>query len=462
VIGADMPSMQDLKTIFHGKRITQMGLGLLGRGIGDAAFLARHGAELTVTDMKSREELLASLRRLKPYEHIRYMLGAHDRKDFEARDLILKGAGVPHDSSHIAHARTQGIPIDMSASLFARIVDIPMIGITGTRGKSTVTSLIEQILRAAGRTVLLGGNVRGVSNLTLLEKVTPDTTAVFELDSWQLQGFAEERSLDAPGVRQGPHSPHIAVFTTFLEDHMNYYHGDTARYLEDKAQIFLGQTNNDIVVIGRQALEALSPYLKRMRGKVIIADEHELPERCKVPLLGVHNRYNAGLAVATARALGIGDDTIWSAVQAAKPMPGRLEYLRTVRGIDIYNDNNATTPDATAAALHALDPEGKRNVILIAGGADKGLDTTVLREAVLDHVKSCVFLPGTGTERLLKECDMPRPREAQSLALAVEAACDIAESGDIVLFSPACASFGLFTNEYERNDQFEQLVRERV
>jgi len=439
-----------------------MGLGLLGRGIGDAAFLARHGAVLTVTDQKTGVELADSLRQLGEYANIEYTLGEHAEKDFEDRDLVLKGAGVPLDSKYIKTARKAGVPVDMSASLFGRIAPIPMVGVTGTRGKSTVTHVVEQILRADGRKVLLGGNVRGVSNLSLLEKVTPDSTAVFELDSWQLQGFGEEKSLNMLDVKQGPHSPHVAIFTTFMADHMNYYNGSMKDYLADKAHIFQHQTEEDIVVIGKQALDALAPYMTSMKGQVIIADEHALPEHCEVPLLGEHNRYNIGIAVATGRALGVSDETIRSAVQAVSPVPGRLEYLRSIRGIDLYNDNNATTPDATAAALAALDPDKKKNIILIAGGADKGLDTAVLHAAAEEHVKACVFLPGTGTERLLKECDMPLPRQVEELPQAAEAACNVAESGDIVLFSPGFASFGQFKNEYERNDQFVQLVNEHL
>ncbi len=454
--------MEKLKTLFEGKRITQMGLGTLGRGVGDASTLARYGAQLTITDSATEEDLASSLRQLKEYENITYRLGKHDKDDFRDRDFILKGAGVPLDSPYIEEARSNSIPVDMSASLFARVSGIPMIGVTGTRGKSTVTHLIEQILRADGQQVVVGGNVRGVSNLALLEKITPDSTALFELDSWQLQGFAEERSLPSDGVMQGPHSPHIAVFTSFMSDHMNYYGGDMERYLADKANIFLHQTEDDIVIIGKQALEALTPFMTHMKGRVIITDEHDLPEDCRVPLLGKHNKYNTAIAGAVGRALGVEDQTIRTAIQTVKAMPGRLQYLRTVRGIDIYNDNNATTPDATAAALHALDPENKQNIILIAGGDDKGCETEVLHEAASKHVKSCVFLPGTGTTRIMKECDLPLPRTVESLGEAAQTACDMAESGDVVLFSPAFASFGQFKNEYDRNDQFEQLVREHL
>jgi UDP-N-acetylmuramoylalanine--D-glutamate ligase len=440
-----------------------MGLGLLGRGIGDAAFLARYGAELIVTDLKPEKELAESLEALKDYPAITYHLGEHDNADFTDGDFVLKGAGVPFDSPYVAHARKYDIPVDMSASLFARMVDIPMLGVTGTRGKSTVTHLLNAILRADGRTTLLGGNVRGVSNLALLEEVTHEAVGVFELDSWQCQGFAEEHSLNAPGVAQGPHSPELAVFTTFMPDHLNYYHGDLDAYLADKANIFMHQTESDILVVGKQALEALKPYKKKMPGHVIVADESDVPIGWKVPMVGAHNLYNIGVAVAAARAFGVSDDVIKSAVQATGPLPGRLEFLRKIRGVSIYNDTNATTPDATVAALRALDPDKRKRVILIAGGADKGLDPTSLIEASEVHTKACVLLKGSGTDILLERSPKAQISiQADNLEEATGAACNIAEEGDIVLFSPGYASFGMFKNEYDRGEQFSNMVREAL
>src|SRR3989339_101878 len=300
--------MVNLEAIFKGKKITQMGLGLLGRGIGDAAFLARHGADLIVTDIKSGADLTESLAKLTDYTNITYRLGQHVEEDFCERDLILKGAGVPFDSKYIATARKHGVPIDMSASLMARISGIPMLGVTGTRGKSTVTYLLERMLQADGRHVVLGGNVRGVSNLALLDTVQEDSFGVFELDSWQCQGFGEEYSLEVQGIRQGPISPEVAVFTTFMPDHLNYYHNDIELYLRDKANIFLHQSASDTLVIGRQALSALEKYKKNIQAHVIVADESDVPARWKSHLIGVHNRYNIGIAIATARALGMDDE----------------------------------------------------------------------------------------------------------------------------------------------------------
>ncbi len=446
--------------IFSGKRITQMGLGVLGRGVGDAEYLARCGATLLVTDLKPEASLAPSVERLRNCGTVRFRLGEHLEEDFEGCDLVLKGAGVPFDSKHIAHARASGVPVDMSASLFARIAQVPLVGVTGTRGKSTVTHLLHAILRAEGRDAMLGGNVVGVSNLALLEPVSRQSIGVFELDSWQCQGFGEERSLDMPGVLQGALSPALAVFTSFMPDHMTYYRGDMERYLADKAHIFLHQRESDVLVVGSQALDALRPYKARMRGTVITADASDVPRGWRLRILGEHNRYNAGIAIAAARAFGVDDDIIRTAVEAFDALPGRLEFVREHAGVRFYNDTNATTPDAVAASYKALDPDSARRVVLIAGGVSKGLDMSKLAE-VVRGAKHSVLLPGSGTDALLADRSLD-PRSytlTPTLAEAFARAREEASVGDAVLFSPGCASHNLFKNEYDRGEQFTALVR---
>lgn len=450
--------MADLDAIFRGKRITQMGLGLLGRGVGDAAFLARHGADLLVTDQKGDEALAPSLTELREYP-ITYRLGEHLEEDFTRGDLILKGAGVPLRSPYIEAARTHGVPVDMSASLFSRIAQIPLVGVTGTRGKSTVTHLIHAMLEVAGKHPLLGGNVRGVSNLELLERVRPESIGVFELDSWQCQGFAEDRSLAATDVRQGPHSPTLAVFTTFMSDHMNYYGGDMEAYLADKAHIFLYQKPGDTLVIGRQTLASLEPYRTRMEARVIEADGTSIPNGWRVRLQGEHNRYNVGVAIEAARVLGVPDDVIRSVVERFGALPGRMEYIGSIRGVPIYNDTNATTPDATVASLRTLDPEGSKRVVLIMGGADKTLDMTPLLDAAQVHTKAVILLKGTGTGKLQLHGHALNSHTVDTLEEAFSEALAALREGDVLLFSPAFASFGMFANEYERGERFVSLAQ---
>ena len=372
--------MQDFRRFFKNKKIVVMGLGLLGRGVGDAVFLAECGAKLLVTDLKTRLQLKESITKLKKFSGIKYVLGRHRLEDFSARggsafsgkgpDLILKNPAIPLDSIYIKEARKNKIPVEMSASLFAKFANIPIIGITGTRGKSTVTHLIYHILKSAGKRVILGGNVRGVSNLQLLKVAKHAEIAVLELDSWQLQGFGDSRI-----------SPHISVFTTFFPDHMGYYRGNIKKYFSDKANIFKYQKKGDLLVVGKQAL----PFVKKWGGKIkseIIIPKERLPKGWKLKLLGLHNEYNARLAIEVARALSIPDAKIKKVLETFSPLSGRLQFLRNVRGIKIYNDNNSTTPDATIAALRAVGGARVRKVVLIIGGDNKFLNMSGLLKEI--------------------------------------------------------------------------------
>lgn len=438
----------DASEHFRGKRITLMGLGLLGRGVGDARYLAECGAELIVTDLKSREELAESVARLESFPNITFVFGEHWLEDFNNRDLILKAAGVPLDSPHIAEAKKNNIPVRMSADLFAEISGISCIGVTGTRGKSTVAHMIFHILKEAGKQVMLGGNVRGVSTLALLSEVTPKHTAVLELDSWQLQGWGEAKM-----------SPHVAVFTTLYPDHLNYYHDDLDTYLADKANIFLYQKPEDTLILGKQcAPTIIEKYGDRIEAKTVVADELKLPDTWTLRIPGMHNRYDAALALAAARALGVDDAVSRRAVESFAGVPGRLELIAEKNGVKIYNDTTATTPEATLAAITALRQSSgqNQNLILILGGADKGLDMSLLL-AKLTEVKRVVLLAGTGTSRILEF--IPNASVFDDLGKAVYEAFASAESGDTILLSPAFASFGMFKNEYDRGDQFVALVK---
>ncbi|MEK7114186.1 MAG: Mur ligase family protein, partial [Patescibacteria group bacterium] len=295
----------DASAHFRDKRITLMGLGLLGRGVGDARYLAECGTELIVTDLKPRGELAESVTQLESFKNITFVLGQHRLEDFKNKDLILKAAGVPLDSIYIAEAKKNDIPVRMSADLFAELSGVACVGITGTRGKSTVAQMIYEILKASGKKVLLGGNMRGISTLALLKEVTSGHIAVLELDSWQLQGWGEARM-----------SPHIAVFTTLYQDHLNYY-GSTSlttrkehpeQYLADKANIFLYQKPEDTLILGAQcAPTIIDKYGENIEATTLVVDETKLPDTWVLRIPGIHNRYDAALALAAARAMDISD-----------------------------------------------------------------------------------------------------------------------------------------------------------
>lgn len=492
-----------------------MGLGLLGRGIGDAVFLAEAGADLTVTDLKSETELAASIDQLKKFKNVKLVLGEHRLEDFRSADMVIKAAGVSQSSPFIAEAEKNNVPVEMSTALFVKLSGAKVIGITGTRGKSTVTDMIYKILSeisstfaatekpvlAAGSSaypyppnapnapkIFLGGNVRGLSTLALLPKVKPTDIAVLELDSWQLQGFAD-------------FSPHMAVFTTFMPDHLNYYAGDMARYFADKANIYRFQSADDFLIVSEQVAKFIKKFGPEPRAKMIVVRAADLTEdlpkslsknltkdspknsltdfHLKIP--GEHNRLNAALVLATVKVWGDENATedITSAarkiLEAYKGMPGRLSFVKKYKGISIYNDTNSTTPDATIAALESFPPvsavsatSSMKRIVLIFGGADKKLNMTNLLKILPQYTKALVVLPGTGTDLVrdtLVEIGSKYGLPVDfvfSMAQAVEKGLAMAETGDVLIMSPGFASFGLFKNEYDRGDQFDDIVRRLV
>jgi len=437
------------RKFFKNKKITVMGLGLLGRGLGDAEFLAQCGADIIVTDLKTQKELAPSVKRLKKIKNpegkstsygagIKFILGKHRLQDFKNRDMVLKAAGVPLDSPYIKEARKNKIPVEMDVSLFMKLApEIILVGVTGTRGKSMTTMLTYEILskNLKNKKVYVGGNVRGVATLPLLSKIKKGDVLVCELDSWQLQGFGE-----------GKISPHISVFTSFMPDHINYYGSTTLntsqamkKYFKDKANIFKYQKNRDYLII-RPKIKKLLP--KNIKSKILNVKA------------GTFQEENMACAVAVAKLFKISERDVAKALKSFKGLEGRLQYVKTIRGVQIYNDNNATTPEATMAGMEILSRN--KNIILIAGGADKKLPLNNFIEAMNNHCKAVILIPGTGTNKLKR---LKNAKKVSSLKRALREATNIAEKGNIILFSPAFASFGMFQNEYDRGDQFMQIVR---
>jgi UDP-N-acetylmuramoylalanine--D-glutamate ligase len=491
--------MTSYKGIFRGKKITVHGLGLLGRGIGDVIFLAKEGADLLVTDLKTKEQLESSLEKIKKevgpdlYKKIKFVLGEHRLEDFKNKDFILKSADIPLNSIYIAEARKNNISIKMDASWFAELAPegVKIIGVTGTRGKSTTTHLIHEILEAAqglsfgslSRKVLgqekaalgkifLGGNVRGLATLPLLKKVKAGDIVVMELDSWQLQGFGDSKI-----------SPNISVFTNLMVDHQNYY-GSAAKtlggdpmdmYFADKANIFLNQKEGDELVCSKEVLGLIRKKYPKFPGKAIVPDAGVVPKSWKLKLLGEHNRLNIAYAVTVARILDIPEKIIKTAVENYAGVTGRLELVREVKGVKYYNDTTATTPDGVMAALKALGdfPEGNPlkasqglpsktpRIILLGGGRDKELNYKKYAPVVKKSVKSLALFAGTGSDKIIKSLGKTKlpVKVFDNMPEAFAWSNEFAKKGDIVLLSPGAASFGVFKNEFDRGDQFVGQVK---
>ena len=427
------------------KKVTLMGLGVLGRGVGDALFLSECGAKLTVTDLKSEEQLQDSVQALSDENDIALVLGRHRKEDFSDTDLVLQAPATSLDSPYIQAAKDADVRVSMSTALCAKFASehgVRIVGVTGTRGKSTVTQMIYDVLKQQGtHNVHLGGNVRGVSTLALLREMREGDVLVLELDSWQLQGFGYEHL-----------SPDIAVFTNFMEDHLDYY-PDMKKYFADKANIFAYQNyeQGDTLVVGDEVETVVRDAKPSVEPIVAVP----IPQRWELQVPGIHNRENAALAREALAALGVSEVAIQEGLEEFTGVAGRLERVATISGVDVYNDNNATTPFAAVAALKSF-PKGR--IVLIAGGTDKGVDLQELMETITSHTKKllCIDKNATGTQKLIKEfTDAP---VYDSLDEALGSALQEAHEGDVVLFSPAFASFGIFKNEYDRSDKFIAAV----
>ena len=442
----------DYKTFFKGKKVTMLGLGLLGRGVNVAKFLAELGAELTITDLKDAQALAPSLKKLAKFKNIRYVLGEHKVEDFKNCDMVIKAAGVPLNSPYIAEAKKNNIPVEMDASLFAKFTSATIVGVTGTRGKSTVTHLLKHVLDIAypGH-VFVGGNVRGMATLPLLKKVKTGDVVILELDSWQMQGFGDAKI-----------SPHISVFTNFLPDHLNYYKGNMKKYFDDKANIFKYQNEDGALIVGEQAAKEIAERFKgKIKSIVLVARKNIVPKTWKIKIPGEHNRANIACAMVVCQELDLDEQTIKKGVESFVGVPGRLELVRTVGRVKYYNDTTATTPDGNKAALEALKENEKKNIVLIAGGADKELDYIDMAKLVHKTVKGLVLIEGAATEKLLSL--IPKKTSypvfiVGSMKDALGYAQEIARKGDTVLLSPGAASFGVFKNEFDRGDQFVKFV----
>ncbi|MDO8668804.1 MAG: UDP-N-acetylmuramoyl-L-alanine--D-glutamate ligase [Candidatus Buchananbacteria bacterium] len=459
---------------FKNKKVVVMGLGLYSEGSGISAtrFLLSSGAKVTVTDLKTKEELSDQIKRLGHLANkVNFVLGRHQEKDFKKADMIIKNPAIPRNSKYLAIARRHKIPIETDISLFFKLTNRKqIIGITGTRGKSTITTLIYEMLMLAGQKAIIGGNITK-SPLVQLSKMKNNGLAVLELSSWLLESLEEAKL-----------SPHLAVFTNIYPDHLNTY-DDINDYALSKANIFKWQNRQDYVVLNldnsfTKKMGALVPSkrfwfsLKEFKNENgcflknkniyfrIDGQEEKVLSVLDIKIPGEHNIANVLAAVCAGKIYGLKSAVIKKAVRNFSGVSNRLEFMKSVGGVKYYNDTTSTMPEASLAALRALKLK-RKNIILIAGGADKGLDFHELTKEIEKSVKYLVLFGGTGTDRilqLLKNKKMP-VAVAGSMAEAVGLAKSLAKSGDTILLSPACASFGMFKNEFDRGDQFRAIVK---
>ncbi|MDX9913440.1 MAG: UDP-N-acetylmuramoyl-L-alanine--D-glutamate ligase [Candidatus Moranbacteria bacterium] len=458
---------------FRNKKITVFGLGLLGGGLGVVKFIAKHGAKkIIVTDIKSKEELRRSIEKLKGIKNIEFILGYHRIEDFSQVDMVIKNPQIPWDNKYIKEALNKKIPVEMDSSLFFKLCKNKIIGVTGTKGKTTTSSMIFDLLKNSGKNPIMVG-VGQESVLDKLEKLRSDSIVVFELSSWRLSALGRSKL-----------SPQIAVFKNIFPDHLNYYKG-MKDYIADKENICKFQKPNDWCIVNRddEIIQNISQRVKsqlvefsfsrRDEGRSVFYEDEriyindgidirEVVNKDKLANFSKHNISNLLAAIGVALALGIEFDKVKKAVSKIHSISHRLEFVTEADGVKYYNDSAATIPDAAIAAIESFD----KPVILIAGGSDKNLDFSDLAKLISEKVKGIIFLKGNATEKLIEKLIKNTPdREHKrfeifdSMDKAVEEAARVADRGDVVLLSPGAASFGLFENEFDRGDKFKRAVK---
>lgn len=432
-----------------GKKVTVVGLGRFGGGVGVTRWLCSQKAIVTVSDKEPESELRQSVSALKGLD-VTLHLGGHLESDFLDADLLVVNPAVPKNSPLLIKAASAGVPCTTEINLFMERCKAPIVGITGSVGKSTTTAMTGAIL-SRRFTTHVGGNI-GKSLLGELNSIRPDHVVVLELSSFQLD------DLPIIGV-----SPHVALVTNVVRDHHVDRHGTNQAYVEAKKNIYAFQRRNDVLILNSDCrlLHSWATSVRRKpAGKVVFFDPHAKPFELKVP--GMHNQANAQAAWTIARQFGIDRATAAEALAKFTGLSHRLEFVTEKKGVKFFNDSKCTMPEGGIVALKSFAP---RQAVVIVGGQDKNENFSQFSSALARQAKAVVGI-GASRDRILAEVESrrrspvsPSTHRADTLAQAVAAAAALAQRGDVVLLCPACASYGMFKNYEDRGEQFCSLVK---
>ncbi len=429
-----------------GRKVTVMGLGRFGGGLGVARWLAGQGAEVLVTDLDPPEKLSQSLAKLQDLidagsVHLR--LGAHNVSDFTTCDLVVANPAVarPWENRFLRAAQAAAIPVTTEIGLTVeRLPDrARVIGVTGSAGKSTTSAMIAHALNACGQRAVLSGNIGG-SLLDRIDGLDTRTWIVLELSSFMLHWLRGW-------------SPHVAVVTNILANHLDW-HGDLAHYTSSKRVILDSQAAGDIAILG----PGVADWPTGVGVERIVIPES--PDVAALAIPGRHNRLNAAMALAAAtHAASVDPGAAAVAIASFPGLPHRLQLVADRDGVRFFNDSKSTTPESTLLALDAFaDGPGLSRVHLIAGGYDKGSDLSSVARAA----RGLAGLYAIGATGVPLAAASPGAAHCDTLDRAVDAAITRARPGDVVLLSPACASWDQFANYEERGEMFVRLVQQRA
>ncbi|MCL5970787.1 MAG: UDP-N-acetylmuramoyl-L-alanine--D-glutamate ligase [Patescibacteria group bacterium] len=462
---------------FYGKKIAVLGLSI--EGLSSAKYLLAKGADLTICDQKVEKEFDKDLINYLRSNKVNLLLGRRYLRNLTDFDLVVRTPGFPLWKAEIAKAQLLGVEITSQTKIFFDLCPGKIIGVTGTKGKGTTSTLIYKLIKTERGKVFLGGNI-GTPPLSFLDKVTKTSWVVLELSSFQLADLDK--------------SPHIAVILNITSDHLfsaskdsPNYHLSHSEYVEAKKNIVSHQEPTDFIVINKdysssinfakytkaaawffskEEKVAFGSYVKNQ--KIYLNDGLKPHFICNIPdikLRGVHNLENITAAITAAYLAGAPISAMATVIKTFKGLEHRLELVREYRGIKFYNDSFSTTPETTIAAIRSFSEP----VILICGGSEKGSDYSKLgRELLADNIKSIILIGDTAfkikksvyeaakttKKRVPEIIDGPR-----TMAEIVEKAYTEALSGEVILLSPACASFDMFKNYKERGLLFKEAVR---
>lgn len=495
-----------------GKHVVVMGLGLNGGGEASVRFLLQHGAYVLVTDMKTQEQLLPTIKSIEDdasldKSRLEYRLGEHRIEDFANADCVIKNPGVKYDGNkYLAVAKA----IESDISLFLHFTKAPIIAITGSKGKSSTVSAIYYGLKQAGFDAYLGGNIT-VSPLTFLDKTSGTTPVVLELSSWQLADLHGRKAL----------KPHIAIITKIIPDHQNFYHSMLA-YIADKKLIYADQTKNDYTILDFDDDPAAdggtlidnwgNVFAKETKAQVLRYSKKKLPEGvygvwqdkdnkglCRLPskimsryaqthnkdtdtilkdlvVPGKHMRLNVLNAALVLEIMGVAPEQIIDILGKWSGIEHRLEYFHTwnvnsasgiVSSVKFYNDSAATVPEAAAESTQAFGVP----VYFLTGGTDKGLDLSPVAQTLssASSIKPAdiYMLAGSATDKMRADFDSKGIKykgpfdSLDSMLSQLKEQLLKSPAGDkIVVFSPGATSFGMFTNEFDRGNKYKAKVKE--
>lgn len=454
------------------KKVTVMGIGLHGGGVSMIQWLTKQGARVIATDKKSREELEVSIDKIKKLKNLTIVTGQHRMEDFTNVDLVIKNPRVPWSNKYIKAAIEKNIPVEMDAGMFLKFCKTKkIIGVTGTKGKTTTSMLILKMLRNAGLSVV-GVGIGQEPVMSKLDEISKDSYVVFELSSWRCSALGRMKI-----------SPAIAVFTNIYQDHLNYYKS-MEEYVDDKKNIYKFQNENDLAVFNADD-EIVAGFMQEASAEIMIyslssidgrdgvyvkegaitqsvgGEETKIVSITDILMRGSHNIFNACAMCVVGCALDISTITMEKTLKEFRGAHHRLEFVDSIKGIKFYNDTTATTPESGCAGINAFTS----NIHLICGGSNKNLVLTKFAKKIAEkkNVLKLYFLEGNATGELSEKIGEFKAGSKvvgtyDDIERAVLAAFQNAQKGEIILLSPGCASFGMFANEFDRGRKFVLAV----